>query len=445
MQVHIFNINILEVLRILYYQKSSVKIKPFKINKLESIFNAISLSLLLTVSILLLSPIEVYGASSTGNGSKTVTVTGMGELGDSVPMARDAAIKDGLRKSVEQIVGVFVESETMVSNFELLSDKIYTMSEGYVETYNVIEEGKLGKDLYKVKLEATVAQGSLKNDLRALGLLHRKVGMPRVLFMIAEQSVGQEHVTYWWNLWASGYDYRSQVIELDIAETTLKEEFLASGFNVVDHSILDAGGRTGSGGGVEINKAYVLEDPTVEGIKEFGTGYGAEVIVKGKALAKESLKKEGSNVGAYMADVSLSAFRVDDGKVLGSATASGVKRHISSVTGGTLAIKDASRKAASEIIEQIIKQWSQASQLVTLKMLNVKSYDDVAQLKKKIESSLPGVRAVYQKSFESTIAEFQIDTDLKGSELADKINKFSKSNDLEVTGSTMNTVEVMFK
>lgn len=421
-------------------------VKSNKINKLKAILNAVFMSVLmsmsLAMSILLFTSNDAVAFDGNERVAKTVTVTGMGEMGDSVTIAgaRDAAIKDGLRKSVEQVVGIFVESETMVSNFELLTDKIYTMSEGYVESYNVIEEGKLGSDLYKVKLEATVSQGDLKNDLRTLGLLHRKAGMPRVLFMIAEQSVGQEFVTYWWNFWASGFDYKSQVIEMDIAETTLKEEFLAKGFNVVDHSVLDAGGST-----LEIDKAYAIEDPTVKGIKEFGTGYGAEVIVKGKALAKESLKKEGSNIGAYMADVSISAFRVDDGKVLGAATASSVKRHISSVTGGTLAIQDASKKAAIQIIDQIVKQWSQASQLVTVKMLNVKSYDDVAKLKKKIESSMPGVNNVYQKSFASTVAEFQIDTDLKGSELADKINGFSKSLGLEVIGSTMNTVEVMFK
>ncbi len=39
-------------------------------------------------------------------------------------IARDHAIKDDLRKAVEQAVGTFISSETVVENYEVLSDRI---------------------------------------------------------------------------------------------------------------------------------------------------------------------------------------------------------------------------------------------------------------------------------------------------------------------------------
>jgi len=41
-------------------------------------------------------------------------------------IARDHAIKDALRKAVEQAVGTFIFSETVVENYEVLSDRIYS-------------------------------------------------------------------------------------------------------------------------------------------------------------------------------------------------------------------------------------------------------------------------------------------------------------------------------
>ncbi len=64
-------------------------------------------------------------------------------------IARDHAIKYALRKVVEKAVGTFISSETVVENYEVLSDRIYSKAEGYVEEYKVLREKKKG-DLYSL-------------------------------------------------------------------------------------------------------------------------------------------------------------------------------------------------------------------------------------------------------------------------------------------------------
>src|SRR5262245_58225033 len=76
--------------------------------------------------------------------TKTVTAEGVASVGNDPGTAHDKAIEDALRRAVEQAVGTMVESETATQNYELLSDKIYSRSQGYVKNYDVLSENTEG-------------------------------------------------------------------------------------------------------------------------------------------------------------------------------------------------------------------------------------------------------------------------------------------------------------
>src|SRR3972149_5925016 len=113
---------------------------------------------------------------------------------------------------------------------------------GYVKDYTVLEESVSG-NMVRVKVRATVAVGDLKGDLDAIGVLYGRAEMPRVLFMIAEQSIGDKHYFFWW--WGRS-EYRGESVNMSVAETVLKEAFIEKGFNVVDVS--GSAGTFGGGG-----------------------------------------------------------------------------------------------------------------------------------------------------------------------------------------------------
>ena len=168
---------------------------------------------------------------------------------------------------------------------------------------------------------------------------------PSVMFMIAEQNVGQEIFIYWWGFFSHEIDFRAQQFDLSVAETILKEEFLNEGFDVIDVS--NASDK------IKVSKAYKIADLTKDTAIELGKNVGADVVVKGKVIAKAGPKNQGSNIGSYIADITVTAFQVKDGLVLGSGRGNGTARHVSEVTGGTQAIERASQKVASKLIEQI--------------------------------------------------------------------------------------------
>jgi hypothetical protein len=169
---------------------------------------------------------------------------------------------------------------------------------------------------------------------------------PRILFMIAEQNIGQKHFVYWWSWWGqSRSEFMGETVDMLAVETTLKESFLNNGFEVVDISA-----TTGT---FELSNAYRIADLTDKGAREIAKKVNAEIVIKGKALAKEGPRTPGSAVGSYLADVTATAIRVDTGRVLASAKGHGVSRHISEVTGGTEALSRAATELADRLMEQI--------------------------------------------------------------------------------------------
>ncbi|OGW67694.1 MAG: hypothetical protein A3H49_09205 [Nitrospirae bacterium RIFCSPLOWO2_02_FULL_62_14] len=353
-------------------------------------------------------------------------------------IARDNAIQDALRKAVEQAVGTMVSSETLVENFQVVRDNIYNKSQGYVKEYKVVKESP-GKDLYAVTISATVSTENLKNDLGALGLLIARVGKPRTLFMIAEQNVGQEILLYWWGYWGKGgAAFAGQSVEMAVSETVLKEEFLNRGFNVIDISAVT--------GKFEISNAYRIADLTDTGARDIGRKMGAEIIIKGKALAKEGPRTAGSSVGSYLADITLSAVRVDNGQVLASVRGNAAARHIAQHVGGNQAIENAARQVADKLVEQITAKWTaemSGGQLIQLTIRGLSGMKDLIKIKEFLKGKVRGVQNVIQRSFERGEAVLEVDAKSSAQQLGDELaSKPIQGLDLDIIAATGNTLEL---
>ncbi len=123
---------------------------------------------------------------STGY-SKMVTVVGQG-------MDRKSAIADAQRAAVEQGIGALIDSKTRVANFEVLQDRIYSRASGYVTNYNILSEGKSPDgSIYTVTMRADVQTASIKNDLKAIGILMAQIGNPRFMAIYIPETRSSMH------------------------------------------------------------------------------------------------------------------------------------------------------------------------------------------------------------------------------------------------------------
>lgn len=99
--------------------------------------------------------------------AQVVTVSGHG-------VDKDSAFKNAVRTAVEQVVGVYINSNTIVSNAQVELDKIYTASEGYVNSFSIVNEGYRNNEyhmLIKVDVD-TKPDSELMNRLNMIFLLN---------------------------------------------------------------------------------------------------------------------------------------------------------------------------------------------------------------------------------------------------------------------------------
>ena len=98
--------------------------------------------------------------------------------------ARQQALHQAQRAAIEQGVGALVDAQTLAKNFEIVEDQIYSSSQGFIETYRILEEGPTANgQSYRVQIQATVRQGSLRDRLAALRILQQKMGNQRMMIL----------------------------------------------------------------------------------------------------------------------------------------------------------------------------------------------------------------------------------------------------------------------
>ena len=372
----------------------------------------------------LMVPIVVPAQTDTS--SKVIEADGAGVvINNDMALARDNAINDSLRKAVEQAVGTVISSETVVKNFEVINDSIYAKSQGYIQNYKILKEN-VSDSLYRVTIRATVSMGSIKDDLRALGFLMARKGMPRLMVLIAEQNVGQLHPSYSWDS-----------VDLSVAETVFQSNFLQDGFTFVDRGAVRGELKTITTRGTDLNNKMAAR---------LGQQVDAELVIVGKAFAKAAGNVAGTSMKSLQANITARAIRTDNGMVIASATEHGAAVHIDDITGGSEAIKKATEKLAENLKTQIIAKWQSeisSAGLVSLTVRQIKSYADFMKLKDALKEEVRGVKNVYIRKMENGMAQMDIEFAGSALSLADNlaVKKFTGFS-LDVTAVGQNSLEM---
>jgi len=392
------------------------------------------------LSILCISCVLYYpsfAASESANPSTapiSASAEGVGVIiDDNTATARDQAIQDALRLVVEQAAGTMVSSETLVQNYEVLRDQIYSQSQGYIRRYEVTDESIQG-NLYKVTIQAAVAAGNLQNDIQALGLLMGRKNMPRVMIMVAEQNIGMHYYSYWWGVKAGTAD-------LSVTENVLMEKLNQKGFHVVDHAMASKN--------LKIKAPYKIESLSNDAVRDIGEVYDAEVVIYGKALSKLAGAVLGSSMKSAQADVSLRVVNTDTGRVIASSTHHAAAVHPNEVTAGTEALKVATEAIADQLLTQIVNKWSQdvgSGGLIRLVVSDIPSYNHLVKFKEMIQKRVRGVKGVYQRDFNTGTATLDVSVAATSQKLADALVVIDYGEFvIDITHITQNSVNLKMK
>ena len=334
-------------------------------------------------------------------------------------IARDKAIEDALRNAVEQATGSLIENETLVENYQLLSDKIYSQSKGYVQTYEVLDE-KMDQGLYRVTIQATVASGELKHDLRALNVLMRQVRKPRVMVLF-EESISEG------------------VNSGRLAEDAISKVLLDSGFKLVDadtvrHNL-----------GQDKVQGLLAGDGRVAAV--ISDKYGAEMLLLGTAQAVTNQVTIGDiKINSNQAVISAKLVRADTGEVKVSETRQAAKPHVNSLSGIQMAISEASELLANDLIDQIIQIFhEEVYNIVNVNLIifGLQGYGHLQEVIQLISDNVRGIKEIYQRNYTMGTAELEVELTGSTQSLASDLTTRKFGNyTFEIKESTHNQLQV---
>ncbi len=113
--------------------------------------------------------------------AKTVTAKGFSfyEPGREM-IAREKALDEAKRAAIEAAMGTAVESRTVVENFEVVKDQIFSRSAGYLKDLQIIDETKTDLGTYEVTIQADVQIPALIDDLDRFRDMIRWQKNPRI-------------------------------------------------------------------------------------------------------------------------------------------------------------------------------------------------------------------------------------------------------------------------
>lgn len=381
------------------------------------------------VLFLVVCMLSLFPVVSFGQESRTVMAEGVAMIQQgAVDIARDAAIEDAQKRAVEQAIGILIDSQTQVENYQLISDKIFSQIKGYIRRYNIAGETTEG-NLLRVRINAEVALGKLSDDLSAIGILLGQMHKPRTMIMIAEQNIEREWYAWWWG-------YHGQQTDIGVVENTIMDKLSEKGFELIDHEV--------AAKQIKVSAAYKIQDLTVDQAKTLGSQADAEVVIIGKAVAK-LYGEVGGGMKSAQADLSARAVRIDTGQVIASTSTHGAAVHINEMTAGIEALKKAASEAADQMIAKILSVYSKEvggtrSINITINGLTKQQF---VKFKDVLKNQVRAIKDLHERSFAGTTAKISVDSKSSAQALSDELQMRDFSGFLvEVTGLTANSIEL---
>ncbi len=362
-------------------------------------------------------------------GEKEVIAKGMGAIidGDEAKAADDA-LANALRNALEQVVGTMVSSDVLVQNYQVVEDRIYSRTEGYIKTYQIVSQSKRGGNVMETTIRAVVKTSNLKSDIDAIGLLIARKNKPRLMVLIDERNMHNYYYAYY--------------SDLNTSENQITSKFLDKGFTFVDRDVAMKRLQR------DAIMAAVEGDPAKA--KLIAQKAGAEVLITGKAISKAASGGPGilrnSGMVSCQATINLKAIRADDGTVIAAVSKQAAAVHIDNVTGGTQALQKAAAMAADELIDKILQRWSGEAYSVNqiqITILEIPGFSDLVKFKNMIKQKVRGVQNIYQRDFVGNSAVLDIDVKGNANQVAEELAaKNFAPYQVEVVNVSQNTVSV---
>jgi copper chaperone CopZ len=339
---------------------------------------------------------------------KDLTVTGAG-------MTEEEALKDALRKAVEQGAGTYISSQSEVKDFALVRDTVLARAAGFVQEKEILSTRKLLDGTVEVKVRAVVSVKGVVDVWGTVTNMLQQVGQPKIMVFINEKINGK-------------------VQDDSVVQTRIANLLLKSGFDLVNKDQIKAIAAK--------DLAAAVADDNPAKMQAIAKRFGAQLFVTGTAncSAGDVTVTSGIKLYPYQADSNIRCFRSDTGELLASVPGSptrGVDRVPRSAA--QKALDAQAQRVSPEVVNDMLVFWQDVLAGRGEVQLHIEgvSFRDYANIKKKLKT-VKGVKNV-KTSYHNKVAECSIQADMGAEPLAEKL--LDALPELEILDVSQNVIK----
>jgi hypothetical protein len=327
-------------------------------------------------ALLLLAPLVAYAQTQV----RTVGTASVQK--NFVSIARDKAIDNAKRLAVEQASRTFIQNETLVQNYQVVYDRIFSRFAGYINSYRIVDERREG-DEYRVTIDAEVETAKLQQDLDSvIKSILPELGNPRLMVLFSQREQK---------------DF--------LAEGAMVNYFLSKGFKLVDADVVRAHTAAARLKSLDQDK---------DAAREVGNRYGAEIIIVGSVQTTSHPFKLGDiEMFTNRAVISSKVIKSDTGDIMATGSEEhklpGVKDNFKEP------VEEASRKVSEALLKKIASWWqNELSSTMSVKLVvnGLSSFKEVTAFKERLPQEARGIERMDQRSYGQ--GRLEMDIELKG-------------------------------
>lgn len=230
----------------------------------------------------------------------TVEMGGFAEvIGNNQATAKNRAVKDAIRRAVEETVEATLLPEVLLHNYGWISG-IYSNSEDYIHSYMFLSESFDEEyNIYSVTLRITLYPAYIKSLLVSKNVLENDLdARQKVLIIVRERGLFSSNEDDFWEY-------------IPVSELFFAEKIESEGFSVIDREVLREK--------VDIALIQKSIKGDVQAAIQAGLLSSAKIVIIGTAVARQKgSNPENPAISDYQANISLKAYQTETGKILGA-------------------------------------------------------------------------------------------------------------------------------
>ncbi|MDR3280982.1 MAG: hypothetical protein LBT23_10750 [Synergistaceae bacterium] len=370
---------------------------------------------LLSISAAVLPQCRAYAAVAAASEIISVEAEGFAPIKDGGRnAAREEARRSAYRDALEKALGAYVDGITKVENYQVISDKVFSQTQGIVKDFDVVREWEDDDGILYISALCKVSSAALDGVLGPAVI--DALGNPRIMVLIDER-IGDKQSF------------------LSTAEGEVQRAFEKAGYLLVDSSQADVLKN------IDLASARASGDD--ETMREIARTFRADVIITGKAYGSSfaQQKVSGVNIFGVRSTVQLKAVLANSAYQLGSETFEEKTKGVSAEDGAIKGFQAAAPRAAKSIVHKVAYALISGSaggipgRTVNVKIMGI-SFSDAKKLRELL-SGVDGVTGVYQREYRSKNLVLDVVSDKTAEDIASILDEHG----VEIEDITSATVE----